>query len=407
MRRTKLPEPRGPARGRRVTRGLLLLAGMAVLLFVAVWWFFAPPLVLGSADERVAKGRLETIGTGDNAITVLHLWGTPYEVGYAHGHLCRDQVRDFLTRTMPLMQLGLLAPAPKLDKVYEGMQPYIPKAYEEEMRGLAEGAGVDFGAVKRGHAIPDLSEYHCTFFAAYRKATANGGLIQIRALDYATEAHIQDHPALIITHPQGGHAFVNIGWLGFIGCVSGMNEEGIAVSEIGDSFGEEHETLEGEPMPFVLRDVLEKSDSTKKGVSLIRKAKRTSSYLYCVGDGQAREACALVTAKDFCRVYDDKSLPFPNKLDSVVYMSMGVDSGWNQKVHDRLKASWGHIDPKAGMAEVMTGLGTGSLHAIVYDATNLKVWVANAGKDRTPAYKREYVEYDLAKAFRERSAGRS
>ncbi|MBI3922396.1 MAG: hypothetical protein HY318_13325 [Armatimonadetes bacterium] len=390
-----------PSDRHKALSNVFSLTILAVVLGVALGWF-ALAIASVAEEERTVNGRVETIGGGDNKISVLHLWGTPYEIGYAHGRLCSEEVRDFLKKTMPLMQFGLQASTAKLDQIYAGMQPFIPKEYEEEMRGLADGAGVSFEAVKRGHILPDLSEFHCTFFAAHGKATPNGDLIQIRALDYATQAHIQDHPALIITHPERGHAFVNVGWLGFIGCVSGMNDEGIAVSEIGDSFGEEHETLVGEPMPFLLRDVLERAASLKGGVRIIRKAHRTSSYLYAIGDGQAKKARALVTAKDFCRVYDDKSLPFPGKLKDTVYMSMGTDSPWNVKVHAVLKANWGHIDPQVGMREVMTGLGTGNLHAVAYDATNLRIWVANAGRDQTPAYKREYVEYDLRKAFKAR-----
>ena len=53
----------------------------------------------------------------------------------------------------------------------------------------------------------------------------DGNFIQLRALDYATEAHIQDNPAIVVYHPDDGPAYVNIGWCGFIGLVTGMNEE--------------------------------------------------------------------------------------------------------------------------------------------------------------------------------------
>ena len=79
---------------------------------------------------------------------------------------------------------------------------------------------------------------------------------------------------------------------------------------------------------------------------------------------------------------------------------MGTDSQWNQRVYEVLKADWGKIDQRTGMRGVMRGLGTGDLHAVAYDVTDLKLWVANAspGPQVIPAYDREFVQFDLRRA---------
>jgi len=357
----------------------------------------------GGTPAAAVKGRVDRIGPPGNETTVLTVAGTPYEMGYAHGRLLGDRVRDFVAKVTTGMLQGMGVGEEKLDGAYAAMEPLIPPHYKEEMRGLADGSRLDLKAVQRAHAIPDLSEYHCTFFAAWGKATRNGHLYQIRALDYATDAHIQDNAAIIIHKPKGYHAFANIGWTGFIGVVSGINDRKVAMSEIGDNFGAQHETLQGEPMPFVMREVLERCANVGEATKVLQSARRTSSFLFLVGDAKAPDARAYVTASDFCRVYTDKTLPFEGRrLPQTLYMSMGVDSDWNGKVYQVLKARHGSIDESVAMADVMTGLGTGSLHAVAFDATALKLWVANAGPDRTPAYKREYVPFDLGAAFRRR-----
>ncbi len=351
-----------------------------------------------AAGAEPVHGRIETLGTGPNPITVIYLWGTPYEMGFAHGKLCADKVKGICEHLAMGACLAMNCTPTDLDKAWKQMEPFVPARYREEMRGLADGAGVKLQLVQWAHAIPDLSQHHCTFFAAWGKATHNGHLEQIRALDYATEAGLQNSPALIVSKPDGGNVFVNIGWVGFIGCVSGMNLKHIAVSEIGDNFGHEHETLAGEPMPFVLRDVLERANTLDDGVGIIRRAKRTSSFLYCVGDSKIPSARALRTAMDFCEVYDPSDYP-GNRLENVVYWSMGWerDGKWNHKVYDALKARWGSIDQDTGMRDVMRDLGTGSLHAIAYDVTALKLWVANAspGPQVVPGYQRDFVQFDL------------
>ena len=358
-------------------------------------------LATSAMAAPAVNGRIEKLGSGPNPITVMYLWGTPYEMGYAHGKLCAARVKSLCTGLSLGAALAMGISPAKLDETWKQMAPFVPARYKEELRGLADGSGTSLDVIQRAHAIPDLSEFHCTFFAAWGKATRNGHLEQIRALDYATAAGLQDAPALIVCKPTGGHAFINIGWVGFIGCVSGMNDRHIAVSEIGDSFGPEHETLAGEPMPFVLRDVLENAGTLDEGVNSVRAAHRTSSFLYCIGDSKIPAARALRTAKDFCEVYDPTNYPGA-RLDNLVYWSMGWESDgrWNHRVHDALQANWGKIDERTGMRTVMRDLGTGSLHAIAYDVTTLKLWVANAspGPKVVPGYKREFVQFDLRRA---------
>ncbi len=371
---------------RAVPKLILILVPMMIFLSSTT---FAEPI----------NGKIEVIGEGANSIDVITVEGTPYEMGYAHGVLAKDKIKDLLDRVLPAMCKEAGVGVEFLDQPYKLAEPYIPDDYKEEMRGLADGAGVPLESVHRYHIIPGVSEYHCTFFAAWGKAVPNDRLIQIRALDYETEAHIQDNPAIIIRKPSHGVPFCSIAWAGFIGVVSGINNEHIAMSEIGDSFGEEHETLAGEPMIFVMRDVLQNATSLDEALKIVEKAHRTSSFLYCIGDGKVNDARALATAKDVFNVYSDKNLPFPDHLDDVVYMSMGLDSDWNEKLFKVLSAKYGKITEKVAMEDVMTGLGTGDLHAVAFDVTSLKIWVANAAPDATPAYDRVYVPYDLKAAF--------
>lgn len=346
----------------------------------------------------VIKGELGTIGEGEDEITVVKVWGTPYEMGYAHGKLCAATIKDFYMRLIMAMTMGAGVTVDVVDQAWAQMEPFVPERYLEEMRGLADGAGVDIKLVQRAHTVPDLSEFHCTFFAAWGSATPDGSLQQIRALDYATEAGIQDHPALVVEIPDGKHATVSIGWVGFIGVVSGMSEQKIAVSEIGEHFSDEVETLAGTPMPFLMRQVLEEATTLDEALEIFKSAKRTSSFLYCVGDGKIPDARKLRTSKDFCEVYGPGDGDM--ELDDVVYWSMGTDSKWNRKVHDALKAKHGKIDENVGMYDIMRGLKTGDLHAVHYDVSGLQLWVGNAtpGPKVAPGYDQTFVHFDFAGA---------
>jgi len=353
------------------------------------------------AVARPICGELSTVGEGADAISVIKLWGTPYEMGYAHGKLCSEKIKAFYGRIIGAMTVGMNVDPKVLDAAWAQMEPFVAEHHIEELKGLADGAGIDLQMVQRAHAVPDLSEFHCTFFAAFGQATKDGKLHQIRALDYEMRAGIQDEPALVVYKPEGHNAFVQVGWVGFIGCISGMNDKQIAVSEIGEHFSDDVETLAGEPMPLVMRRALEEANTLDEGIQVFKSAHRTSSYLYCVGDGKIPDARKLRTSKDFCEIYGpgeqgDATLP------NVVYWSMGVDSRWNKRVHDVLKAKLGQIDENVGMQDIMGGLGTGNLHAVHYVPGDLELWVANAtpAPENAPAYDQEFVHFSLAEALK-------
>lgn len=61
----------------------------------------------------------------------------------------------------------------------------------------------------------------------------------MRALDWDFDGPFKDYPAIIVYHPSSpeiGNTFANIGFTGWLGMLSGVNEHKMAISEIGVSF---------------------------------------------------------------------------------------------------------------------------------------------------------------------------
>jgi hypothetical protein len=50
------------------------------------------------------------------------------------------------------------------------------------------------------------------------------------------------------------------------------------------------------------------------------------------------------------------------------------------------------------MEGITSELGTGDLHTVYFDATDLKIWVANADVDESPAYDEGFVVFDFGAA---------
>jgi len=365
-------------------------------LFAAL--LFSPPLRCAAAPDAHRYGRRSEVRAGDTVVTVLFLKGTPYQMGYAHGKLCAAEARHLARTTAPAMLRGLGKTTAEVDRIWAGYARHLRREYLEELRGLADGAGLTRAEVYRLHAMPDISEWHCTFFAAAPPASPSG-VLQIRALDYETGAGIQRHPALIVCKPNRGVPFVNVGWLGMCGVVSGMNAAGIAMSEIGDDWAKATDSFDGRPLTYVMRDVVQFARSMNGAVSLVRDRPRTTSLLYCLSSGRERQICALQTSRRQCRVYSPANLPFRTR-PGLVYLSMGMDSDWNQKVGNALLKRYGTLNVHAAQ-ELMRTLKTGNLHAVVFRPDTGDLWVANATDD-TMAFDRPYVRFSLRDALRDR-----
>lgn len=135
------------------------------------------------------------------------------------------------------------------------------------MRGLAKAAGIPFRFIRRIHMIGELTKGHCSMFGVWGKASLNGQTVQLRALDWDFDGPYRKVPAVIIYHPDKphqGNAFANIGFMGWLGSITGISEKRLAISEIGVSYPDAtfgKESRIGNPFTFILRDVLQFDNS--------------------------------------------------------------------------------------------------------------------------------------------------
>ena len=203
----------------------------------------------------------------------------------------------------------------ELGRISDSLRPFIPKDYMDEMRGLADGSGVPINEIHLLHAIP--TRFHCTGAAAFGKATADRRLYHTRSLDYSLDIGdgkaIQENAVVVVYRPDEGNAHAVLSWAGFIGCVSGMNDKGISIGEMGNSCRDE--SYSGMPMIFMLREALRTCDALDEVVEFIGKAPRTCGFTFIVGDGKIPSACALEVSHSRMAVGltgDAKSSPPPH-----------------------------------------------------------------------------------------------
>jgi hypothetical protein len=279
------------------------------------------------------------------------------------------------------------------------------------MRGLADGSGLALKDIIRANLIGEAGEWHCSLFGAWGKATtADGHLYQLRALDYEVEANIQKYPVIVIYFPDKGHPFANITWSGVVGCISGISSERLAISQIGDDYNKESDTFAGIPFMFLLRDILQFDTSLEKAISRVKMASRTTSLLYGIGDGEFGQLRGLQTSNAFCNIYNPDNLepltPTHQRIEDIVYWGMSWDvPAYDGPLHDKLVEHYGKINARITIADIVTSVRTGNLQTVVYDLTDMKIWVANARADDEsgplPAYNRQFIRFDMNELFKQ------
>lgn len=372
---------------------------MARLAFVFGLLLTNPSLLLAEASSaetiaRCGDGWLEEI----DGYPVLHLKGTPYEMGYQHGVLMKDSVRRNFHNLINVKGKTSLAkwgpisvtPRPLIAMVVQVQQEFVPKHFMEELQGLADGADLPLADVQVGNFIPEL--FHCSGFALMNSATKDGSLYHGRVLDYAVDWGLQEHAVVVVAEPEGRIPFVNVTYAGFVGSVTGMNAEHISIGEMGGR-GLGH--WEGVPMAFLVREALETGGNIDEAVAVFRDNPRTCEYYYVVADGRSNRAVGMEASWNrFFTVEPGEAherLPLP--VDNCVLLSAGDRY---KELSRRAAAGHGRFDADSALRLMDRPVAMKSnLHNVLFHPQSGRFWVANAGADEEPAATQPYHAFSF------------
>lgn len=320
-------------------------------------------------------------------------------MGLALGMLMKPEIGAFVPAFVKAVQEseGAAYSDAALDKAWESVSKYMTPRYIDEMKGVAEGAGIPFDLVRRSHMIPVVGTYSCSAVAVWGDATNNRHLYQIRNLDYNVHGGLQDVPMVAVYIPKEGIAHMNVSFAGVIGVNTGMNAEGITLSEVGDSPPSDLPyDLNGAHFMSLFRDILYDAHNLDQAVKMVKDAKRIKKYHYVIGDGKAPKAVKMRAHAPNLDIWGDndpKDELAPKVLKNIVYHAEGRDPiafahlGCYQKHYD--------VDAMIQLSKAIGTLGGNLLNA-VYDATALECWVAYANGEDECAYRRPYVHIKMS-----------
>lgn len=369
---------------------------LAILLTIAS--LGGPANCAAQTVARCGRGWLELI----DGYPVLHVKGTPYEMGFQHGALLKDHARESMHNLLEVkgnvaIKLGIVSVKPRrlIEAIVAIQRPHVPQKYFEEMEGLAAGSGLKLLDVQTGNFIPEM--FHCSGFAVMNSATKDGTLYHGRVLDYAVDWGLQDHAVLIVAEPDGAIPFVNVTYAGFIGSVTGMNARHVSIGEMGGG-GTGH--WDGVPMALLVREVLERGSDLDAAIAVFRDNPRTCQYFYVIADGKTNRAVGMEASWDtFALVKPGEAHPLlPLPVEDAVLLSAG--NRYHELVR-RAKAGHGAFDAETARKLMDCPVAMKSnLHDVLFEPKSTRFWVANATHDKQPAADQKYHAFQLSELLK-------
>jgi isopenicillin-N N-acyltransferase-like protein len=248
-------------------------------------------------------------GARSNPIPLIAVGGSHLEIGRQIGESCAEKIRLHVENTRNLIE----ASYDILELSWEGAQiqarKYIPFAeeryplYVDEIRGIAEGAGVSFDAVAVINALEavTMDALHlskCTTFAVNDKHTANGHVLVAHNEDWLPED--EDCVYLVHVSPNDEPPFLAMTYGGLIPNI-GFNAYGIA--QCCDTVYPNDSRI-GIPRVIVSRAVL----AAKTPGDAIRKAlipRRAAGYNHILAHESGEIYSVEVSARRFAILYAD------------------------------------------------------------------------------------------------------
>lgn len=325
--------------------------------------------------------------------TILFMAGTPEQMGAAHGRLMRPKAR-LLTERVLYMVGGVDSIhsgtwfLDRMAEIHRRTLPHIPKRFLTECDALAEAAGLSQQEGRYANLFPE--RFHCSGVAVRGKATSDGRVLHARVLDYMRDINLQDSALVAVFIPEGYHTWMSLGYAGFIGTVTAMNEHGLAVGEMG---GGGEGDWDGMPMSLLLREIMERASTVEEALEILRETPRTCEYYYVISDKSRAMVAVYATPKELTVLQPGQQHPrLPFVPEDTVLIS---GPGRAQTLSERLQQHYGKLDVATMIETIKRPVSMASnLHDAVFSPETLEMWFADAGR-HTPACDEPYAHCNL------------
>lgn len=314
--------------GLRLLVYTLLIGGL--VLYYQYATRLTPPNVSDMSALKWERRQIDTnfyavkqnwLRKSETGLWELYLEGAPFERGAASGNLCRELL--YSQEVAFVDRLKEMVPDEDFITVLNYMIPwfnrhldkYVPEEYELEVYGESFFGPKEFEYIGRnydrmlnyhaahdvGHALLNANLVGCTSFSVKDSATTDGQLLIGRNFDFNMGDAFARDKIVLFVHPDSGynHAFVT--WPGFMGAVSGMNDQGLTVTLNAAPSG-----IPGSaktPISILAREILQYASTIDEAIAIAKKRKTFVAELILIGSANDHRSAIIEKSPSDLQVF--------------------------------------------------------------------------------------------------------
>jgi hypothetical protein len=231
------------------------------------------------------KASLET----RDYIRVLHLKGSPFEMGYQHGTLLNKEITQVLKKRTKIRSYFRGGEKKRTLKYIRHAESIVPSEYLDEIKGMAAATDIDYDYMLASRLIWELRQTGCTTVAANGAATVDGNIIYLRSMENSRRIHTYLEIIVIICEPDLGNSFVSINGPGGIGVYSGMNERKITIDDNIIGYVKNGFRRDGIPLTLYRRMIIQQANNMDDAQEFIETHIPSGPNNILITDGKANE----------------------------------------------------------------------------------------------------------------------
>jgi tetratricopeptide (TPR) repeat protein len=433
-------------------RSLRVLAVIFLLLLIGAVYLVQVSNIQPPKPADMSSLQLQRTNHGDEFYTIKNNWfrhsksglyelyveGEPFERGVINGKLTEelvvrqeDHFAEQITKLVPskfkrnFLKYLIGFFNRKLDK-------NVSEEYKEEIYGVSESAspkyqylGTNYQRILNyhaahdiGHAVQNLALVGCTSFGTWGSMSADSTMIIGRNFDFWVGDHFAEDKIVAFFNPTKGHKFMTVTWGGFVGAVSGMNDQGISVTI--NAAKTALPTGSATPVSIVTREILQYAKNIQEAIAIAKSRKMFVAESFLVASAADNKAVIIEKTPDDLDVYDPKKemIVCTNHFQSnglgktkmnVEQENESASTYRYKRLMELLNANGKNTVQKTvnilrdqkGLNGANIGMGNEKAinqliahHSIVFEPKKLIVWVSTS-----PWQLGQYIAYDLNKVF--------
>jgi hypothetical protein len=253
-----------------------------------------------------------------DGVTILHVKGSYYEMGFQHGSLLKEECMQLLRAVIHRAEEQGITYEDLLD-AWEYYKNFTPQNHIDELQGFADGLGMPFEYVVAGYLGHYIAPYksrflsiECCNFAAWGPATTDGKLYHGRSYDLPIWIKdeesgvyvVQENQIVIIREPDDGYASIFIGLAGYLGNLGGFNEHGLVIGTNGVDSNDE--TRNGTFVADLMKLILDHSSTAQEAIDHLI-GNKTYGRAFIISDPkiQASFAVEISASHSYVGTWDD------------------------------------------------------------------------------------------------------